>query len=87
MISYIIEMLCSAIWKTKGTQNNQDISPTENRLVDGIWYYLDGSGAMYRGWLWYGNAWYYLLEDGTMAVGSHQIDGTAYEFASDGRMI
>ena len=47
MISYIIEMLCSAIWKTKGTQNNQDISPTENRLVDGISYYLDGSGAMY----------------------------------------
>ena len=47
MISYIIETICSAIWKMKGTQNNQDISPTENRLVDGISYYLDGSGAMY----------------------------------------
>ena len=42
---------------------------------------------MYHGWLWYGNAWYYLLDDGKMAVGSHEIDGTMYEFATDGRMV
>lgn len=38
------------------------------RLVDGSWYYFDGSGYMLTGWQNLGGTWYYMYDNGVMAA-------------------
>ena len=43
-------------------------------LLDGKWYYLDGSGRMQRGWVQVSGKRYYLNSDGSMASNT-TVDG------------
>ena len=35
---------------------------------NGVWYYLDGSGAMKTGWYQVSGKWYYAYSSGALAV-------------------
>lgn len=65
-------------------------------LYDGItmqtgeerWFYFNGSGAMYKGWLHLNGKSYYLhWHDGLMQTGSQIIDGKEYWFNEKGELI
>ena len=47
-------------------------------LINGAWYYMNGSGGMMSEWLLLGNTWYYLGSDGAMKTGWQQIGGAWY---------
>lgn len=36
--------------------------------VDGVWYYLNTSGALVTGWFQAGGKWYYAYSSGALAV-------------------
>ena len=55
--------------------------------VDGVWYYLDGSGAMQTGWLQDGGTWYYLNSSGAMVTGWAKVGGTWYYLKGSGAMV
>lgn len=55
-------------------------------LINGSWYYLDGSGAMKTGWLLLGNTWYWLEPSGLMATGFKLVNGVSHHFSQSGSM-
>ena len=38
------------------------------RKIDGVWYYLNTSGALVTGWFQAGGKWYYAYSSGALAV-------------------
>ena len=58
----------------------------EWRVIDGSYYYFNGSGYMCTNWLNYGGAWYWLGGSGAMATGWQSIDGSWYFFDDSGAM-
>ena len=42
---------------------------TGQQQIDGVWYYLDGSGVMQTGWQQIGGSWYYFSGSGAMRTG------------------
>ena len=52
-------------------------------LINGAWYYMNGSGGMMSEWLLLGNTWYYLGSDGAMKTGWQQIGGAWYYFYTE----
>lgn len=50
-------------------------------------YYYDENSVMLTGWLGIEDNWYYLKEDGSMAVGKTEIGGETLYFGSDGLQI
>lgn len=60
---------------------------SEWKQVDGAWYFFGSDGYMVTGWLRLNRSdWYYMLPDGTRAVGWVQIDGEWYYFYPSGEM-
>ena len=58
----------------------------EWRVIDGSYYYFNGSGYMCTNWLNYGGAWYWLGGSGAMATGWRSIGGSWYFFDDSGAM-
>ena len=58
----------------------------EWRVIDGSYYYFNGSGYMCTNWLNYGGAWYWLGGSGAMATGWRSIGGSWYWFDDSGAM-
>ena len=58
----------------------------EWRVIDGSYYYFNGSGYMCTNWLNYGGAWYWLGGSGAMATGWLSLGGTWYWFDASGAM-
>ena len=58
----------------------------EWRVIDGSYYYFNGSGYMCTNWLNYGGAWYWLGGSGAMATGWQKIGGSWYWFDDSGAM-
>ena len=58
----------------------------EWRVIDGSYYYFNGSGYMCTNWLNYGGAWYWLGGSGAMATGWQSIGGSWYFFGDSGAM-
>ena len=58
----------------------------EWRVIDGSYYYFNGSGYMCTNWLNYGGAWYWLGGSGAMATGWQSIGGSWYFFDDSGAM-
>lgn len=58
----------------------------EWRVIDGSYYYFNGSGYMCTNWLNYGGAWYWLGGSGAMATGWQSIGGSWYWFDDSGAM-
>lgn len=59
------------------------------QLIEGNWYYFDDKGHLKVN-LWTKNGkgeWIYLKDDGKMATGVVQVNGTYYLFNSDGAML
>ena len=44
-------------------------------MVNGSWYYMNGSGEMQTGWQYIGGRWYYLGTDGAMYANTRTPDG------------
>ena len=59
----------------------------EWRVIDGSYYYFNGSGYMCTNWLNYGGAWYWLGGSGAMATGWRSIGGSWYFFDDSGAMV
>ena len=58
------------------------------KVINGSWYYFDGSGWMVTGWLKRASSWYYLEPgNGNMVTGWRKIGSTWYYLASDGKML
>ena len=58
------------------------------KVINGSWYYFDGSGWMVTGWRKIGGTWYYLNPgNGDMATGWTTIGGTRYYMNQDGAMV
>ena len=55
-------------------------------VKDGVWYYLNGSGAMQTGWKFVDGKWYYLNSSGAMQTGWINQGGTWYYLAGSGAM-
>ena len=54
---------------------------------DGAYRYYQERGSQKTGWLKESEKWYYLTpEDGSMAVGTHEIKGDKYYFNNTGEM-
>lgn len=54
---------------------------------DSDWQYQLSDGEfLEKDWLFYSNKWYYLDEDGYMALGTKRIDGKYYYFRENGEM-
>ena len=53
---------------------------------NGVWYYLDPSGAMATGWRYVNGHWYFMKESGAMVTGSYYIDGINYYFSATGEL-
>ena len=51
---------------------------------NGLWYYLDSSGAMKTGWYQVSGKWYYSYSSGELAVNT-TVDG--YRVNADGEWI
>ena len=45
------------------------------QMVNGAWYYMNGSGEMQTGWQYIGGRWYYLGTDGAMYSNTRTPDG------------
>lgn len=58
----------------------------EWRVIDGSYYYFNGSGYMCTNWLNYGGAWYWLGGSGAMATGWRSIGSSWYFFGDSGAM-
>ena len=58
----------------------------EWRVIDGSYYYFNGSGYMCTNWLNYGGAWYWLGGSGAMATGWQSFGGSWYFFDDSGAM-
>ena len=50
------------------------------------WYYLDGDGNQYKGWLYTKDYWYYLNSNGTRETGWLSYDNNWYHFNESGIM-
>jgi hypothetical protein len=50
------------------------------------WYYMEADGVMCTGWKKIGGSWYY-FSGGAMVTGLKTIDGKAYQFTSEGKLI
>ena len=51
---------------------------------NGLWYYLDSSGAMKTGWYQVSGKWYYSYSSGALAVNT-TVDG--YRLNGDGERV
>ncbi len=57
------------------------------QLIDGKWYYFDGSGTAKRGWVKTGRTWYYLDPDTAgMKTGLYEVGGAWYASNASGAM-
>ena len=57
-------------------------------MIDGYWYFFDGSGYMATGWVESSGNWYYCEPgSGAMVTGWRQIDGKWYWFDDSGYML
>ena len=46
------------------------------KRIDGVWYFFNGGGYMVKNqWVEWKGSWYYLTEDGKMAVDTVTPDG------------
>ncbi|WP_415331628.1 SH3 domain-containing protein, partial [Clostridium perfringens] len=54
--------------------------------LGGIWYYLNESGAMVKGWQTISGKTYYFNDSGHMLVGKQVIDGRNYNFNTSGQL-
>lgn len=77
--------VASAGWQQLGARwkyRNADGSHPSNcwSLIQNVWYCFDAEGYMRTGWYFEpaDSHWYYLLPNGAMATGWHQIDGKWY---------
>ncbi len=50
-------------------------------------YYYDSNSVMLTGWLGLEENWYYLKDDGSMAVGKTEVDGETLYFGPDGLQV
>lgn len=57
------------------------------REQNGWRYAYDASGSPFTGWFQIGDDWYFSGLGGGIVVGERGIDGKAYTFASDGRLL
>ena len=78
-------------WVKSGNRwwySHADGSYTTNdwEVVNGSWYYFDGSGWMVTGWLKRPSGWYYLTGSGAMATGWVQVGSTWYYMNESGVM-
>ena len=55
--------------------------------LGGTWYFLSGDGRMATGWVKDGESWFYCYPSGAMATGRVVVDGTAYTFDANGRLV
>ena len=55
--------------------------------LGGTWYFLSGDGHMATGWVKEGESWFYCYPSGAMATGRVVVDGTAYTFDANGRLV
>ena len=78
-------------WAKSGNRwwySHADGSYTTNdwEVINGSWYYFDGSGCMMTGWLKRPSGWYYLTGSGAMATGWVQAGNTWYYMNESGVM-
>ena len=79
-------------WVQSGSRwwyRHADGSYTRNNweMINGSWYYFDGTGWMATGWLKLGNNWYYLNPgNGAMVTGWLQLGSTWYYMNGSGAM-
>ena len=78
-------------WVKSGNRwwySHADGSYTTNdwEVINGSWYYFDGSGWMVTGWLKRPSGWYYLTGSGAMATGWVQVGSTWYYMNESGVM-
>ena len=55
--------------------------------LGGTWYFLSDDGRMATGWVKDGESWFYCYPSGAMATGRVVVDGTAYTFDANGRLV
>ena len=55
--------------------------------LGGTWYFLTGDGHMASGWVKDGESWFYCQPSGAMVTGRVVVDGTAYTFDANGRLV
>ena len=66
--------------------NNPEFKNQWKQGNDGKWYYYDGNGNLYKGWLNKDGKWYYLKSSGERASGWIEVGGHNYYFNSEGVM-
>lgn len=57
------------------------------KLINGVWYNFDSSGAMKTGWINDKGTWYYLDASGAMQTGVIEVAGKVYCLAQSGAML
>ena len=55
--------------------------------LGGTWYFLTGDGHMASGWVKDGESWFYCQPSGAMVTGRVVVDGIAYTFDANGRLV
>ena len=55
---------------------------TWTRNPDGSWSYQSADGTNWSGWIVVGNRWYYVEENGKLAIGWKNIEGKWYLFCT-----
>ena len=55
--------------------------------LGGTWYFLTGDGHMASGWVKDVESWFYCQPSGAMVTGRVVVDGTAYTFDANGRLV
>lgn len=76
-------------WVTKSGKkyymNSKGVITTGWRKIKNKWYYFQFSGVMQTGWLVHNGKFYYLdPKTGAMATGNKKINGSTYNFGSNG---
>ena len=54
--------------------------------VNGLWYYMNKSGAMQTGWRLVDDTWYYMNPSGAMLTGWYKVGPTWYYSGTSGAM-
>lgn len=75
-------------YDTNGTANQVSCAAGYDgiRFGEGLPTYLNGTGAAYTGWAWYGNDRYYFVDNNAVS-GWQYIDGYKYYFDEGGKLV
>ncbi len=66
---------------------SQRVMATGWNLINGVWYYMNGSGEMQTGWQNISGRSYYLNNSGAMLTGWQRLNGRWYYLDGSGAMV